>query len=116
MLHHAIQADPAPEHRALASCCSDHRTSSSAAHCPERDLPDPHDERHDCNDCVICDATNEQVVLTGGQLRLLEITGTAVGSAISFEPDALPAANSLPTSLPPPAPQALHSITLPLLN
>jgi hypothetical protein len=112
ILHHAAAAIPAPDHGGSESCCSNHSTPPSESHCPARGDPD----RHDCGDCLICDATNDQVVLTGGQLRLLEIAGTAAAAAISYETDLVPAAKSPPFSLPPPAPQVLHSIALPLLN
>jgi hypothetical protein len=116
VLHHAAAGNPAPDQRGPNSCCSNDHSPSGADHGFPGDRPDRDDEQHDCYSCVICNAMNDPLVVTSGQTRLLEIAGTAAAATIAFEPGVFPSAECLPPALPPPIPQTLHFITLPLRN
>lgn len=108
VLHHAV------EYAGAESACGCD-TASAAVECD----PQGHQDEgpHDCQDCAFCDATTDEVrIASAPPSRLLDLDTV---------PSAIPQfylSNPYPTkglpAVPGPAlaPQALHAITLPLLN
>ena len=83
----------------------------------DRETQHDSDTPHDCDDCVLCNATTDEIATGPVQpSRSVAYAAAPPVVVLAVELDQPSGVTLRACPPPPPTPQALHSITLPLLN